>query len=366
VVSRLKEAGAVITGKTTTFEFGVGAPDLAGPFPVTRNPWNLQCSPGGSSSGAGSGVASGLFLAGIGTDCGGSIRIPAAYCGVTGLMPTYGRVPIRGAVPFGYSFDRVGPLGRTVSDCAAVLSVIAGHDTEDDTTIDRPSDDYHALVGEDLTGVRIGVDRGGIFFPDDSDPALVTCFEAAIDQLRALGAEVIDVSLPLYPQLLAANIAMASAEALAYHRDDLRSRWGDYTAGARLNFARGALVTGADYVQAARVRRMGQRELRALFGTVDVVATPTAAIGAPTLEEMASASTGPRLFATTFTMYWSAAGNPALALPIGQTDDGLPLSMQLGGRPFEEALLCRMGDAYQTVTRWHLGQPPLLTEANST
>lgn len=359
VVSRLKQAGAVITGKTTTFEFGVGVPDSEGPFPVTRNPWNLQHTPGGSSSGAGSGIASGLFLAGIGTDCGGSIRIPAAFCGVTGLMPTYGRVPVLGTVPFGYSFDRIGPLARSAHDCATVLSVIAGHEPDDETTVDRPVDDYRAAVSTDLTGLRIGIDRSPMFFPDESDAALVACVDRAIEELGRLGAEILDVALPLYPQLLAANIAMASAEALAYHRDDLRSRWTDYTRGGRSNLARGALVTGADYVQAARVRRLAQRELRSLFDEVDVVVTPTSAIGAPTIEDMASAATGALIFKTTYTMYWSAAGNPALAMPIGRTADGLPLSIQIAGRPFEEGLLCRIGHAYQAVSRWHLDEPPI-------
>ncbi|MGV0044940.1 amidase [Mycobacterium colombiense] len=365
VVARLKLGGAVITGKTTTHEFGVGATDPGGPFPVPRNPWDLQRSPGGSSAGAGSGVASGLFFAGIGTDCGGSIRIPAAFCGVTGLMPTYGRVPTTGCVPFGYSFDRVGPLARSARDCATVLSVIAGHDPDDETSVDQPAGDYAASLGGDLSGVRVGVDRAEHFFPAESDDALASSFDAAITRLRELGAEIVDVTLPLYPQLLAANVTMASAEALAYHRDDLRSRWADYTAGSRSTFARGALVTGADYVQAARARRVGQRMLKELFGTVDVVATPTVAIGAPSLDDMASAATGELIFKTTFTMYWSAAGNPVLALPIGQTSDNMPLSMQLGGRPFDEALLCRVGHAYQSITHWHLNTPPLLVGADN-
>src|ERR1700730_662908 len=200
VVARLKAAGAVITGKLTTSEFAIGSPDSSKPFAIPKNPWNLDRSPGGSSAGTGNGIASGLIMAGIGTDTGGSIRIPAAWNGVTGLMPTFGRVPKSGCVPLGYSLDHIGPLARSARDCAAMLSIIAGYHPSDESCVDRPVDDYVGALTGDLTGVRIGVERAH-HFPADADPALVGCFDAALSALESLGAELIEITLPHYHEV---------------------------------------------------------------------------------------------------------------------------------------------------------------------
>lgn len=361
VVARLKGAGAVITGKVTTSEFAIGFPDPTKPFAIPCNPWNLDHSPGGSSAGTGNGIAAGLFLAGIGTDTGGSIRIPAAWNGTTGLMPTFGRVPKSGCVPLGYSLDHIGPLARTARDCAEVLAVIAGYDPSDESCAARPVDDYLGVFTDDLEGLRIGADRSQRFFPEQSDPLLADRFEAAMDSLASLGAEIVDVELPYYEEVSAALWTTMTCEALAYHRNDLGARWDDYTALGRLNIARGAFFSGADYVQAARLRRLAQRKLRQLLTGVDMVATPTAAVTAPTSDELSTPRTE-AFFATVFTGYWDAVGNPALVLPMGGGANGLPLSLQLGGRPFEEGALLQAGDAYQQVTDWHLQVPPIAAE----
>jgi aspartyl-tRNA(Asn)/glutamyl-tRNA(Gln) amidotransferase subunit A len=361
VVERLKAAGAVITGKVSTMEFAIGMPDRDKPFPLPRNPWDPETWPGGSSSGTGAGVAAGMFLAGIGTDTGGSIRIPAAFCGVSGLMPTFGRVPNAGCVPLGFSLDHIGPLARSARDCGAMLSAFAGGDPRDTYAVDRPVDDDLGGPGSGaLDGVRVGVVRQDQF-GDVDDPAARAAFEAAVEALASRGADVVEIVLPHWGEALAAQWVTMVCEALAYHRDDLSSRWGDYFAGTRGMVGLGALFSAADFVQAQRARRVIQRELAKLFAQVDVIATPAATAGAPTYAALAERDIAD-LLGTIRTSYWDLPGNPVLVVPMGFTDGGLPLSLQLAARPFEEALLVRTGDAFQQATDWHLRVPPLITD----
>jgi aspartyl-tRNA(Asn)/glutamyl-tRNA(Gln) amidotransferase subunit A len=357
VVARVRAAGAVITGKTTTMEFATGVPDPDKPFPLPRNPWDTGRWAGGSSSGTGSGVAVGMFLAGLGTDTGGSIRIPAAFCGTSGLMPTFGRVPKSGCVPLGYSLDHVGPLARSAADCAAVLQVIAGYDPSDTSCSTRGVPDYSGELNGTLRGLTIGVERTN-HFPVGADPALGERFDDAVALLEELGARVVEVTFPYYFETVwAANITM-SAESTAYHMPDLRSRWSDYFRATRICVAQGVLVTAADYVQAQRVRRVVQRKLAELFEDVDLVVSPTTATPSPRFEDLdLELDPKPEVY---FTTYWNAVGNPALAVPMGPSVDGLPLSLEIAGRPFEEVLLLRAGDAYQRITDWHLQVPPLV------
>jgi aspartyl-tRNA(Asn)/glutamyl-tRNA(Gln) amidotransferase subunit A len=360
VVARLKAGGAVLTGKVTTMEFAVGFPDDAKPFPIPRNPWDVSTWPGGSSSGSGNGVAAGMFLAAIGTDTAGSIRIPAAFCGTSGLMPTYGRVPKSGCVPLGYSLDHIGPLARSARDCGALLGVIAGYHPSDPTCVDRPVPNFTAGEGRRLDGLRVGLERAN-HFPEGADPALTDCFDAAAEALAAVGADVVEVTLPHYGEMSTAVIVTMAAEALAYHRNDVSARGHDYFAGTRQILALGALTNGADYVQAQRVRRLVQGKLAELFRTVDVIAAPTCAIGSPTYAEL-GANGIMSVFRLILTAYWDGTGNPVLVVPMGFTAGGLPLSLQLAGRPFEEATLVHVGDAYQSVTDWHLRVAPIVTE----
>ncbi|KAA9149772.1 amidase [Amycolatopsis acidicola] len=356
-VARVKAAGAVITGKASTMEFACGMPDATKPFPVPRNPWNPETWPGGSSSGTGSGVASGMFLAGLGTDTAGSIRIPAAFCGVSGLMPTFGRVPKSGCVPLGYSLDHIGPLARGVRDCASVLEVLAGPDASDPDCVDAPFT-APEFTG-DLTGVRIGVVREH-HFPEGSDPALEGTFDAALAVLAERGASVIEVELPYWQEMVTADMITMGCEALAYHRSDLSARWDDYFVATRAMLANGALVSGADYVQAQRMRRVAQDAIGRLFETVDVIVSPTASVGAPTFQSLLGESGQPdvsELFSYIHTPYWDSVGNPVLVVPMGFTADGMPLSLQLAGPAFGEAAILRAGDAFQQSTDWHLRVP---------
>jgi aspartyl-tRNA(Asn)/glutamyl-tRNA(Gln) amidotransferase subunit A len=352
VVRRLRQAGAVIVGKTTTMEFAVGLPEATKPFPVPVNPWRRQCWPGGSSSGTGSGVASGFFLAGIGSDTGGSIRIPAAFCGVSGLMPTFGRVPKSGCVPLGFSLDHVGPLARSAWDCGAVLAAIAGPDPSDPDSSNRAVPDYLAGIDEGVSSLRVGVVREHHL--EGARPEVVVAFDAAVASLADLGAKISEVTIPLYHEMLAATMVTLGAEACAYHQTDLAGRWEDYTVAARRMLAVGALVSGSEYVQAQRVRRVGQRHLAELLGQVDVVATPTISMIAPPLDSVF----GPDLETRLHTPYWDAVGNPVLALPIGFVE-GMPVSLQVAAPPFAEDILLRVGRAYQQHTDWHRQVPDL-------
>jgi aspartyl-tRNA(Asn)/glutamyl-tRNA(Gln) amidotransferase subunit A len=357
VVRRMREAGGVITGKTTTMEYATGVPDWTKPFPIPRNPWNTEHWTGGSSSGTGNGVAAGAFLGGLGTDTGGSIRIPAAYCGISGIKATFGRVPKSGCVPLGYSLDNIGPMARSARDCAIMLQVLAGHDPSDACAVDEPVPDYLAGLTGDLTGLRIGVDSLGQHVGEDADPATVASLEAAIAVLAGLGATVTGVELPYYAEMNAATRVTSRSEAFAYHAPDFTSRWGDYFRSTRTGVGSAVAFTGADYVQAQRVRRVGQKAVAGLFADVDVIITPTASIGALSLADLADLTGG--WFRSMHTSYWNAVGNPALSVPMGFTAAGLPLGMQVVTRPFDEATALKVGEAYQRVTDFHIAQAPL-------
>ncbi|MGI5217450.1 amidase [Nocardia sp. CA-290969] len=356
VVRRLERAGAIVTGKTTTMEFAIGAPDPAKPFPIPRNAWDTGRWAGGSSSGSGSGVAAGMFCAAIGTDTAGSIRIPAAFNGITGLKPTFGRVPKSGVVPLGYTLDHVGPMARSAADCAAVLAAIAGYDSSDPYSSRRPIDDYLGALTGDLHGVTIGVDDLDRYAGGGIDPAQPALFAAAVDTLRAAGARVVPVELPMYPELTAIDIVVMLAEAHAYHRTALRTRWTDYGQPTRIILAGGAGVSGPDYVQAQRVRRIAQQRMAELLAAVDLIVTPTGHLGAPALDTMDPLDPL-GVLPSLHTPYWNPLGNPTLAVPIGLSGAGTPLSMSISGSHFGEAAVLRAGDAFQRRTDHHLQYP---------
>lgn len=355
VVARLRESGAVIVGKTTTFEYAIGFPDPDKMFPIPRNPWNLECSPGGSSSGTAAGVVSGMFLGGLGTDTGGSIRMPAAFCGVSGLKATFGRVPKSGCVPLGYTLDHIGPMARSARDCAIMLDVLAGPDASDFYSADVPTEGYFDSIGTDLTGLRIGVDKLGRI-EGAVDPALHPLMDDALAALEAAGATVVELELPFYDELVTAQMVTMSAEAATYHLPDIQTKFTDYGAGARYFIGNGVTYTATDYVQAQRVRRVGQLALAKLYESVDLVVTPTCSQGAFALAE----ADPTRPFDTLGriqTQYWNAVGNPVLSVPIGFTETGLPLGMQIAGRPFAESTVLQAGALYQDQTDFHLRAP---------
>jgi len=354
VVARLRAQGAVLLGKTTTMEFAMGAPDPDGPFPIHRNPWDLERWPGGSSSGTGTGVAAGLMLGGLGSDTGGSIRIPSALCGISGLKPTFGLVPKSSVVPLAHSLDTVGPMARTARDCAAILQAIAGASPDDPTSCDRPVPDYARALTGDIAGLRIGVERRHHAGVPGFDPACRDRFEDAVAAFERAGATVVEVELEGYPLVATAALVTTAAESFAYHRGDLRTRFADYGRAARQTLSMGALYGSADYVQAQKARAFGLDALRRALGACDVLLTPTIGLPAPRLSDDFWA-----MMQWTYTPAWNLLGVPAMSIPMGPIGGGMPSGLQIVGGHFDDATVLRVADAYQRLTDWHRQAPKL-------
>jgi aspartyl-tRNA(Asn)/glutamyl-tRNA(Gln) amidotransferase subunit A len=356
VVARLRAQGAVITGKTATMEFAIGAPDGDGAFPTHRNPWNLDHWPGGSSAGTGTGVAAGLILGGLGSDTGGSVRIPAALCGISGLKPSFGLVPKSGVVPLGYSLDTVGPMARTARDCALLLQAIAGGSTDDPSSLDRPVPDYAAALRGDVSGLRIGVERDHHTGVEGFDDACRDRFEDAVCALEHAGAKIVEVRFDGFPVVNTAALVTSASESFAYHRRDLMERFSDYGRAARASLSMGAFYSSADYVQAQRVRAWGLATLRRTLGRCDVIVTPTIGLPAPLLTDDFWA-----MMAWTYTPAWSLLGVPAMSVPMGPIGDGFPSGLQIIGNRFDDAGVLRVADAYQQVSDWHTHVPDMIS-----
>ncbi|HVV07950.1 amidase [Amycolatopsis sp.] len=356
-VARLRAAGGIFLGKLTTMEFALGAPDPAKPFPLPRNAWNPDHYAGGSSSGCGSGVASGMVLGALGSDTAGSIRMPAGFNGVTGLKPTFGRVPKAGMVPLSYTLDHVGPLARTARDCALLLSVPAGHHPADPYASETTPGDYLGGLNGDLRGVRVGFDDLDRFAPR-ADPETAGLFAAMLAVQADAGAELVPVELPMYPELQAIDSLVMLAEGLSYHEGDLRARSADYGQATRVLLTSARAITAAHYLQAMRVRRVAQAKMDALLDTVDLIATPMGHLGAPPMTEM-SGLDPTSVMTALHTAYWNPLGNPVLVVPMGLSAQRLPLALSLAGRRWDEALVLRAGDAVQQRTTFHLDEPPV-------
>ncbi len=358
VVRRLREAGAVIIGKLGLSEFAIGAPDPATGFRIPKNPWDLTRSPGGSSSGTGAAIAGQLILGGLGTDTGGSIRGPAAFCGISGLKPTFGRVSKDGCVPLGYSLDNIGPMARTARDCALLLQVLAGHDASDPSSADVPVPDCVGGLDGSVSGLRIGVPRE--YFFDGLNDEVHAAVNAAIEQLRGAGASVEQVRLEHAQAARAAQRVIMFGEALAYHEPTLRSKAHLYGKWTRAQLLQGALFTAADYVLAQRVRRVVVEEVEQLFRSVDVLVTPTTPGLAGTLE---SFNPDTRMREPDFTSIWNLTGHPAMSVCCGFSESGLPIGLQIIGRGFDEPTVFKVADAYQRLTEWHTRTPSATWEA---
>ncbi|HEU5323994.1 MAG TPA: amidase, partial [Methylomirabilota bacterium] len=350
---RWQDAGTVLLGKLITHEFAFGIQFPGHRFPPARNPWNLDHIPGGSSSGSGAALAAGLVHGATGSDTGGSIRGPAAFCGLVGLKPTYGRASRAGVLTLSWTLDHTGPLARTVEDCALLMQPLAGHDPLDPASSHAPVDDYTAGLGRGVRGLRVGVVRN--YFFEGVDTEVERAFEEAMATLRRLGAEVRDVQIPSLAATHSFLLIML-AEAYAYHERDLREHPELYGDVLRERLLAGALVTGAEYVQAQRIRSGICRETAAVLRDVDVLATPTTPKPATPFALAHDPEFGfPRSNMPPFNI----TGSPTLALPCGFSASGLPLSLQLAGRPFDEATVLRVGHAYEQATRWHTRRPPV-------
>jgi len=356
VVRKLRAAGAVLVGKTVLHEFANGWPDPATGFPIAKNPWDPARTTGGSSSGTGAAVCAGLALGGIGSDTGGSIRQPASYCGISGIKPTFGRVSKEGCVPLGYSLDNLGPLARTVRDCAIMLEVIAGYDPADPCTVNVPVPSMTAGLDGTLAGVRIGIPRDYFFTAPELDAEVKASVLAAVEAMHDAGATVVDVDLPYTESAAVAQRVTISAEAYAYHERDLQERPELYGMHTRLRLLHGMMYTAADFVQAQRVRSVVRDAWTAamVHRAVDVLITPTATAIAPRFAgyDGMKVDTSP-----SFTGVWNLVGFPALSVGCGFSKEGLPIGMQIVGAPFTEPTIFCVGDAYQRITDWHTRVP---------
>ena len=358
-VTKLREAGAVLLGKLATHEFAHGGPSFDLPWPAARNPWNRDHFTGGSSSGSGAGVAAGLMMGSLGSDTGGSIRNPAALCGLVGLKPTYGLVSRQGVYTNSFSYDHAGPMTWTVEDCAIMLQAIAGHDPKDPASANRPLPDYRQALSGNIKGLRIGVLRHLHEQDVAIVPAAKAALEEALDVLRGLGAVLEDARIRPASDYHAVKITGAETELYAVHEPVLRARLADFGEDF-LGRALGALfMSGADYMRAARQRRIMIAEMAPLYARYDVLIT--AAPGpAARLDSWRTISFWQR---SSFTTPFNVTGGPALVQCVGFTPDGLPLSMQIAGRPFDDATVLRVAHAYEQSTPWRARRPALDPDA---
>jgi aspartyl-tRNA(Asn)/glutamyl-tRNA(Gln) amidotransferase subunit A len=355
-VARLKDAGAILTGKLATHEFAHGGPSFDLPWPPARNPWNTAHFSGGSSSGSGAAIAAGLVPVSLGSDTGGSIRGPAGLCGIAGLKPTYGLVSRAGVLPNSYSYDHCGPMARTSEDCAIILDCIAGHDPADPSSARRPTASFTTGIGRGIAGLRIGVVRH--FWERDTKvhAELPPAMEAALAVLRDLGATTEDVTLRPQQVYSDVKIVTAESELFSLHLAELRARPGDFGQDFRSRSLAACLFTAEDYVRASRMRREIIAEMRDVYSRFDLLVTAnTSAAGRLDRHDPLSFWQKGSLTAP-----FNCTGGPALAVLAGFTQDGLPLSLQIVGRPFEDALVLRAGHAFEQATGHWRRRPRLV------
>ncbi len=354
---RLLNAGGVLLGKLATHEFATGGPSYDLPWPPANNPWLLDRFPGGSSSGAAAAVAVGMVPGAMGSDTGGSVRLPAAFCGLAGMKPTFGRVSKRGVLPLSWTLDNCGPLTWTVEDAAIMLQVIAGYDPLDPSSANRPVPDYRADLGDGVAGMRIGLVRH--FYERDAvaDPVMIEAMNTAVQVLRDEGAEVVDVELPSLDLFQACNRIITMSEAFAIHEHSLVNRPEDYGAVTRYRILPGAMVSAADYLAALRQQRECAEQTLAVLETVDVLLTATTFGPAPVQATMRAEANFAR---PPLTNPFNLAQLPALTVCNGYSDEGLPLAMQIAGRRFDEATCFKVAHAYEKATTWRDARPQLL------
>ncbi|PWU19977.1 MAG: Asp-tRNA(Asn)/Glu-tRNA(Gln) amidotransferase subunit GatA [Candidatus Rokuibacteriota bacterium] len=351
VVERLKRAGAIIVGKANTHEFAMNTWT-----PPTRNPWDLERIPGGSSGGSGAALAASECIAATGTDTGGSIRIPASFCGVVGLKPTFGRVSRHGVVPLAWTADHAGPMTKTVEDAALLLKVMAGHDPRDPATVDVPVPDYpHALAG-DIKGLRVGMPTS--YFFEGLDKEVDETVRKAVKALEGLGASVEDVSLPHIASIPIVHACIVLTEAATYHEKWLRTRADDYAPDVRFPLEWGKLFMGIDYVQAQRVRELIRQDFATVLSKVDLIVAPTVPIAASKVGEDPVAVGTAKELVISATIRLNRPSNhtglPAISVPCGFTAGGLPIGLQLIGRALDEVTVLRAAHAYEAASPWRL------------
>ena len=356
VVRRLRAAGAIILGKQNLHEFAYGGSSMISFFGETRNPWDTTRITAGSSGGSAASVAAGLGFAAVGTDTAGSIRLPAAYCGVFGLKPTYGRVSARGVIPLSWSYDHVGPITNSVYDAALMLQVLAGYDRADPASIDAPVPDFVGATTQPPSRLRIGVLR--TFFFDDLHPEIAAAIEKAIEIFRELHAEIREVKLEV-----STDRTLSSAESYAYHEQFLASSSELYQPATLARIQSGAKISTPNALRASRNLQASRHAIRRIFEEVDVLLTPTVPIPPPAIADLREHPDTLRpqeLMMLRNTRPFNVWGIPTISVPCGFTSDGLPIGLQLAAAPWREDVVLQAAHAYEQATDWHTKAPSLL------
>jgi aspartyl-tRNA(Asn)/glutamyl-tRNA(Gln) amidotransferase subunit A len=352
-VLKLRLAGTVILGKTNTHEFALGVTGVNPHFGAVKNPWDQTRITGGSSSGSAAAVASGMCLAALGTDTGGSIRIPASLCGVVGLKPTYGRVSVRRVVPLSWNLDHVGPLVHSVRDAAILLQALAGFDPHDPASVDVPVDDYLVHLEEGVRGVRVALAVGE--YVEASDPEVWTGVQDAAQVFMDLGAQVEKVDISWIEDLAQANTRMTQADAAAFHRERLTAHPDWFGVDVRQRLDAGAALTSSEYALTRRVQVEGRRRFEMFFAKYDLLLLPSTPIPAPPIEGTGAIDAARQL--TRFTAPFNVTGLPALSLPCGFTSGNLPFGLQIVSKHWGEAKALQAGHAFEQATKDHNYRP---------
>jgi aspartyl-tRNA(Asn)/glutamyl-tRNA(Gln) amidotransferase subunit A len=353
VVHKLKLSGAVILGKTNTHEIALGVTGINPYYGAVRNPWDLSRITGGSSSGSAAAVASGMCLAAIGTDTGGSIRIPAALCGVVGLKPTYGRVTTRGVVPLSWNLDHVGPLTRTVRDAALMLSVMGGFDPHDPASANTPLENYLDYLEDGVRDWKIALATGK--YIETSDPEVLAAVDEAALVFKDLSAQVDKVDFTWFAELALANSRMTQADGAAFHRERLIEHPDWFGADVLQRLEYGAELSSSEYALARRKQVEGRRRFEMLFEKYDILLLPTTPIPAPPINDTNSLEAARQL--TRFTSAFNLTGMPALSIPCGFTETVLPLGLQIISKQWAEVKVLQAGYAFEQATKWHERSP---------
>ena len=361
IIEKLQAAGAIILGKTSVHEFAYGPTGVNPHYGTPRNPWGQDRLPGGSSSGSGVALAAGLTAGAIGSDTGGSIRIPAALCGIVGIKATYGRVSRYGVVGLSWTLDHLGPMTRTVEDAGLMLNGLAGHDPQDPASADLPVPDFTAGLRDGVSGLRVGVLRD--YFFRSLDPDVQLAVEEAVRVLEGQGAQIRDVTFPLASQIAVINSPIIQSEAATYHLPKLRNNWEQLSTKLRARLLPGLAVTADIYLNAQRARALVVQQCLELMQDVDVLLAPTEPVGAPRIDDefvtIQGRTEGVVNTLTRLTRPFNLTGFPAISVPCGFTAEGLPVGLQLASRPWEEATLLRAAFAYEQATEWHTKRPAL-------
>lgn len=356
VVEKIKKSGGYIIGKTNTHEIALGVTNNNPHFGACRNPWDIRRTPGGSSGGSAVAVATGMALTALGTDTGGSIRIPASLCGVVGLKPTYGRISLRGVMPLSWNLDHAGPITSSVEDAAVMLQVMGGYDSGDPSSFKTLPGDFSSHMRDSIRDRKVAF-AVGHFMEAVTDPEVLDALRKAAEVLAEQGAAVEEVNMDFLHEAAAANAVMTQADAAAFHRERLQEHPDWFGADVRQRLETGAGFTSSEYALARRTQAEARRRCDLLFEDYDVLILPTTPIAAPVIEGE-NAIERARLL-TRFTSPFNLTGLPALSVPCGFTSEELPIGLQIVSRAWNESGVLRIGYAYQAATEWHKKKPSL-------